>query len=214
MHLAKGKILRILLRYLLAAAMGTSVVAVSETVMEDKKISKSAETSASLEQYKKIDKSIHASGNLVHDDKTDSESLLHNRSLHLHIPGDILLGGLFTLHFRSNLRYGKEDVCYGIFSRSAFQSLEAMLMAVQQINNNDNLLPGIKIGVEIMDTCGSVDYAVRQSLNFSFVKRYVNQPTSCEASTKLKVEDTNVKSKLSYRPQLLRLRIVLFTSQN
>ena len=215
MHLAKGKLLRTLLRCLLAAAMGTSVVAVSETVIEDKKISKSAETSASWEQDKKIDRSIHASVNLVQDDKTEGDSLLHNRSFHLHIPGDIVLGGLFTLHFRSSLRYGKDDVCNGIFSRSAFQSLEAMLMAVQQINDNDNLLPGIKIGVDIMDTCGSVDYAVRQSLNFSFVKRYVNQPTSCEASTKLKVEDANVKSELSLIkiPHLLRLKNVLFTSQ-
>lgn len=46
-----------------------------------------------------------------------------------------------------------------------------MIYALEQINNDNKLLPGITIGADIKDTCSSVDFAIRKCLNFSFVKR-------------------------------------------
>ncbi len=105
-------------------------------------------------------------------------------SKQIYVPGDVILGGLFTLHVRSSSEristVKKPYQCHGTFSRRAFQTLHGMLMAVRQINANAELLPGIKIGVDIKDTCGSVDFAVRESLNFSFVRKYFKEPTKCQ----------------------------------
>eukprot|EP00794_Sanderia_malayensis_P015244 gene15244-16818_t len=111
-------------------------------------------------------------------------------SRHIYSPGDVILGGMFTLHVRSSeerivlvtrpVTQQNSNTCRGTFSRRAFQSLHGMLMAVQQINANKQLLPGIKIGVDIRDTCDSVDFAVKESLNFSFVRKYFKGPTLCE----------------------------------
>ena len=44
--------------------------------------------------------------------------------------------------------------------------LEAMLFIVDEINKNDNILPGVKLGIVAFDTCDSPAYALEQSLDF------------------------------------------------
>ena len=46
------------------------------------------------------------------------------------------------------------------------QRLEAMLFAIEQINNDKYLLPGIELGALILDTCSDDNYALEQSLRF------------------------------------------------
>lgn len=41
-----------------------------------------------------------------------------------------------------------------------------MLFAIDKINRDNRLLPGIKIGAIILDTCSSDSYALNQSLEF------------------------------------------------
>lgn len=41
-----------------------------------------------------------------------------------------------------------------------------MLFIVKEINENHDLLPGIKLGVIAYDTCDSPAYALEQSLDF------------------------------------------------
>ena len=45
-----------------------------------------------------------------------------------------------------------------------------MLYAVDLINGNSTLLPNVTLGVDIKDTCGSVDYAIMESLSFDFIR--------------------------------------------
>ncbi|MEQ2191934.1 hypothetical protein XENOCAPTIV_004589 [Xenoophorus captivus] len=46
------------------------------------------------------------------------------------------------------------------------QRLEAMLLALDEINRDDRILPGIRLGAHILDTCSKDTYALEQSLEF------------------------------------------------
>ncbi|CAF1479223.1 unnamed protein product [Adineta steineri] len=77
-------------------------------------------------------------------------------------PGDVILGGLFPVH-----EYGSpREPCGAISEFRGIQRLEAMLFAIEQINNDKHLLPGIKLGALILDTCSDDNYALEQSLRF------------------------------------------------
>lgn len=76
------------------------------------------------------------------------------------IPGDIVLGGLFPVHEK-----GGGTACGPNIYHRGVQRLEAMLFAVDEINRKE-ILPGITLGVHILDTCGRDTYALNQSLHF------------------------------------------------
>ncbi|KAG7207808.1 hypothetical protein KM043_009411 [Ampulex compressa] len=76
------------------------------------------------------------------------------------IPGDIVLGGLFPVHEKGGTSCGPN-----VYNRGV-QRLEAMLFAIDQINKEKLILPGIALGVHILDTCGRDTYALNQSLHF------------------------------------------------
>ena len=75
------------------------------------------------------------------------------------LPGDVILGGLFPVH--ENGVHG----C-GQFDLGGYQRLEAMVYALQKINNDRNLLPGIAVGAVILDTCSRDTYALEQAMDF------------------------------------------------
>ncbi|XP_030379803.1 metabotropic glutamate receptor [Scaptodrosophila lebanonensis] len=77
------------------------------------------------------------------------------------LPGDIILGGLFPVHEK-----GEGAPCGPKVYNRGVQRLEAMLYAIDRVNNDSNLLPGITIGVHILDTCSRDTYALNQSLQF------------------------------------------------
>lgn len=72
--------------------------------------------------------------------------------LSLHIDGDIILGGLFPVHRRSSTT---ENACGDIDLLPGYQYLASMLFALEQINKDDDILPGITLGAKIYDTCRS-----------------------------------------------------------
>ncbi|KAH8272471.1 hypothetical protein KR044_007720, partial [Drosophila immigrans] len=78
------------------------------------------------------------------------------------LPGDIILGGLFPVHEKGE---GSAPCGPKVYNRGV-QRLEAMLYAIDRVNNDTNLLPGISIGVHILDTCSRDTYALNQSLQF------------------------------------------------
>ena len=134
---------------------------------------------------------------LKHASPTAADTDLYHsaRSKQIYMPGDLILGGLFTLHVRSTsmqqVALDDGHRCHGTFSRRAYQAMQGMLMAVRTVNDNQDLLPGVQLGVDIKDTCGSVDFAVRESLNFSFVKKYFKNPSQC--AEKVVAKDDRVK---------------------
>lgn len=76
------------------------------------------------------------------------------------IPGDIVLGGLFPVHEKGSAACGPNIYHRGV------QRLEAMLFAIDEINRENDILPGVTLGVHILDTCGRDTYALNQSLHF------------------------------------------------
>ena len=65
--------------------------------------------------------------------------------------GDILLGGLFPIH-----KIGSNEKECGLFNEiPGYHYMEAMLYAIDKINVKEDILPGIKLGAIIYDTCRS-----------------------------------------------------------
>lgn len=78
------------------------------------------------------------------------------------LEGDLMIGGLFPVHQKGE---GTQD-CGKINAQRGIQRLEAMLLALDEINRDERILPGIKLGAHILDTCSKDTYALEQSLEF------------------------------------------------
>lgn len=91
--------------------------------------------------------------------------------------GDFVIGGLSPVHFSPTEAEEQQNpnsfTCQGKLNTRGFEAVEAMLFTMDMLNEGplkDVVLPNITIGMDIKDTCGSADYAVRESLNFSFIR--------------------------------------------
>uniref|UniRef100_A0A3B4GCZ9 Extracellular calcium-sensing receptor n=1 Tax=Pundamilia nyererei TaxID=303518 RepID=A0A3B4GCZ9_9CICH len=85
--------------------------------------------------------------------------------------GDILLGGLFPLHFGiaskdQDLAARPESTQCVRFNFRGFRWLQAMIFAIEEINNSSTLLPNITLGYRIFDTCNTVSKALEATLSF------------------------------------------------
>ncbi|XP_054466638.1 extracellular calcium-sensing receptor-like [Anoplopoma fimbria] len=80
-----------------------------------------------------------------------------------------MLGGIFSFHSSWKDRqdtYTQKPLplqCTSLNFRE-FQFAQAMLFAVEEINNSTDLLPGISLGYKIYDSCGSIARSVRVAL--------------------------------------------------
>ncbi|XP_056674031.1 metabotropic glutamate receptor 4 isoform X2 [Monodelphis domestica] len=80
----------------------------------------------------------------------------------IRIDGDITLGGLFPVHGRGS----EGKACGELKKEKGIHRLEAMLFALDRINNDPDLLPNITLGARILDTCSRDTHALEQSLTF------------------------------------------------
>ncbi|XP_028649080.1 extracellular calcium-sensing receptor-like [Erpetoichthys calabaricus] len=83
-------------------------------------------------------------------------------------PGDIMLGGIFSLHGIENARYTFKSVpeptkCKG-FSYNEMRIVRAMLFAIEEINNSSSLLPDVSLGYKIFDVCTSIHLSIKAAL--------------------------------------------------
>ena len=74
---------------------------------------------------------------------------------------DFVLGGLFAIH---NAASGGGQ-CGKIRLGGGLERMEAMLYAVDLINADENLLPGLSLGYDIRDTCSSENIGLDESID-------------------------------------------------
>ncbi|XP_059837327.1 G-protein coupled receptor family C group 6 member A [Hypanus sabinus] len=83
-------------------------------------------------------------------------------------PGDIMIGGLFPVHVKIvnelDAKKPEGQTCKGFDVRGLVKIL-AMIHSIEMINNS-TLLPGIKLGYKIYDTCTEPTMALRAVLKF------------------------------------------------
>nr|XP_028587193.1 vomeronasal type-2 receptor 1-like [Podarcis muralis] len=82
-----------------------------------------------------------------------------------------VIGGMFPMHFRTILEEDPTSTppnspkCEG-FNFRGYRWVKAMIHAINVINKDEDLLPGIKLGYQIYDTCYTMSKTVENSLAF------------------------------------------------
>ncbi|XP_031156868.1 extracellular calcium-sensing receptor [Sander lucioperca] len=113
---------------------------------------------------------------------TDSEPLA------LQSEGDVVIGGLFPLHYvapKPQHSYNSKPQltpCSG-FDHRAFRWMMTMVFAVEEINRNSSLLPGVKLGYRIMDSCDDVHTSLQALLSLVNMNTQSQSLSSCLADS-------------------------------
>lgn len=69
-----------------------------------------------------------------------------------------------------------------------FQFAQAMLFAIEEINNNTELLPGISLGYKIYDTCGSISRSIKVALTLNSVNKNMSLTSKGRCSTAAQIQ--------------------------
>ncbi|XP_036416709.1 metabotropic glutamate receptor 5b [Colossoma macropomum] len=83
-----------------------------------------------------------------------------------YIPGDIIIGALFSVHHQPQADKVHERKCGAIREQYGIQRVEAMMLTLDRINTDPNILPNITLGCEIRDSCWHSAVALEQSIEF------------------------------------------------
>ncbi|XP_070761762.1 extracellular calcium-sensing receptor-like [Enoplosus armatus] len=89
------------------------------------------------------------------------------------LDGDYVIGGVFSIHnyvhtVKHNYTTMPEPLrCTGSIDSRELRFSRAMVFAIEEINNSTELLPGIKLGYQIHDSCASVPVAVHVAFQLS-----------------------------------------------
>ncbi|XP_065146786.1 glutamate receptor, metabotropic 5a [Paramisgurnus dabryanus] len=83
-----------------------------------------------------------------------------------HIPGDIIIGALFSVHHQPPADKVHERKCGAVREQYGIQRVEAMMHTLDRINADPNILPNISLGCEIRDSCWHSAVALEQSIEF------------------------------------------------
>ncbi|KAM9359523.1 extracellular calcium-sensing receptor-like [Symphorus nematophorus] len=87
--------------------------------------------------------------------------------------GDYIIGGVFSVHtYMQTVKHNYTTMpeplkCTGRIESRELRFSRAMVFAIEEINNSMELLPGIKLGYQIHDSCASVPVAMHVTLQLS-----------------------------------------------
>uniref|UniRef100_A0A8C4TII6 Extracellular calcium-sensing receptor-like n=1 Tax=Erpetoichthys calabaricus TaxID=27687 RepID=A0A8C4TII6_ERPCA len=106
--------------------------------------------------------------------------------------GDIVIGGLFPVHFKeseTNLSFDIRPTttkCES-FDFRAFRWVQTMIFAIEEINKNPTLLPGVTLGYKIIDTCDNIHNGLQGALKLVNGKDETSSLNHCNASNAVPV---------------------------
>ncbi|KAI6234680.1 hypothetical protein M3Y99_00787400 [Aphelenchoides fujianensis] len=72
---------------------------------------------------------------------------------------DIMLGGLFPIHEAGR----NATQCGGIKADQGLQRMIAMVYALKLVNDDPLILPGIRLGAQILDTWHAPSFSISES---------------------------------------------------
>ncbi|XP_026169514.1 extracellular calcium-sensing receptor-like [Mastacembelus armatus] len=87
--------------------------------------------------------------------------------------GDYVIGGVFPIHiYAQTVEHNYTTVpeplkCTGSINARGLRFSRAMIFTIEEINNSTKLLPGIRLGYQIYDSCASVPMAVNVAFQLS-----------------------------------------------
>ncbi|XP_037631634.1 extracellular calcium-sensing receptor-like [Sebastes umbrosus] len=90
----------------------------------------------------------------------------------MHKAGDVVLGGLFSIHLFSvfpDLSFTSEPqqpTCHGFYI-VGFRQAQTMAFAIDEINRNSNLLPNVTLGYSLNDNCVNLGIGFRSALSLA-----------------------------------------------
>uniref|UniRef100_A0A3P9PBX8 Glutamate receptor, metabotropic 5a n=1 Tax=Poecilia reticulata TaxID=8081 RepID=A0A3P9PBX8_POERE len=90
----------------------------------------------------------------------------NERRVLAHLPGDIIIGALFSVHHQPPADKVHERKCGAVREQYGIQRVEAMMHTLDRINADPNILPNISLGCEIRDSCWHSAVALEQSIEF------------------------------------------------
>lgn len=104
------------------------------------------------------------------------------------LDGDFIIGGIFPVQgYRSNLQKY-------VLSPQAITWTESFLYAVNQINSQSDLLPGVRLGYDIRNSCNNEHLVINYTLDYMIDKAFVEEKQKksakyamCECSNKTTV---------------------------
>ncbi|XP_031616132.2 extracellular calcium-sensing receptor-like [Oreochromis aureus] len=90
----------------------------------------------------------------------------------MHKTGDVVLGGLFQVHFfssvpdRSFTSQPQQPTCHSMYVLG-FKLAQTMAFAIDEINRNSNLLPNVTLGYTLYDNCFELGIGFRGALSLA-----------------------------------------------
>ena len=93
-------------------------------------------------------------------------SQANERRVLAYLPGDIIIGALFSVHHQPPADKVHERKCGAVREQYGIQRVEAMMHTLDLINANPHILPNITLGCEIRDSCWHSAVALEQSIEF------------------------------------------------
>ncbi|KAM3875155.1 extracellular calcium-sensing receptor-like [Diretmus argenteus] len=87
--------------------------------------------------------------------------------------GDYIIGGVFSIHnYMHTVKHNYTSIpehlrCTGSVDSRELRFSRAMVFAIEEINNSTELLPGVRLGYRIHDSCASVPVAVQAAFQLT-----------------------------------------------